>query len=37
MSEPLNKYSRRITQPKSQGGSQAQLYSVGLTDADMAG
>jgi dihydroxy-acid dehydratase len=35
MSEPLNKYSRRITQPKSQGGSQAQLYAVGLTDADM--
>jgi dihydroxy-acid dehydratase len=35
MSEPLNKYSRRITQPKSQGGSQAQLYAVGLSDADM--
>jgi dihydroxy-acid dehydratase len=34
MSE-LNKYSRRITQPKSQGGSQAQLYAVGLTEADM--
>src|SRR5262245_23552947 len=35
MTEPLNKYSRRITQPKSQGGSQAQLYAVGLTEADM--
>ncbi len=34
MSE-LNKYSRRITQPKSQGGSQAQLYAVGLREADM--
>ena len=31
----LNKYSRRITQPKTQGGSQAQLYAVGLTEADM--
>ncbi len=35
MAEPLNRYSRRITQPKSQGGSQAQLYAVGLTEADM--
>jgi dihydroxy-acid dehydratase len=35
MTEPLNKYSRRITQPKSQGGSQAQLYAVGLSEADM--
>ena len=35
MSE-LNKYSRRITQPKSQGGSQAQLFAVGLSEADMA-
>jgi dihydroxy-acid dehydratase len=31
----LNKYSRRITQPKTQGGSQAQLYAVGLSEADM--
>jgi dihydroxy-acid dehydratase len=31
----LNKYSRRITQPKSQGASQAMLYGTGLTDADM--
>jgi dihydroxy-acid dehydratase len=35
MSEPLNKFSRRITQPKSQGASQAQLYATGLTEADM--
>ncbi len=35
MAEPLNKYSRRITQPKSQGGSQAMLYAVGFSDADM--
>ncbi|HKA15955.1 MAG TPA: dihydroxy-acid dehydratase [Myxococcota bacterium] len=31
----LNKFSSRITQPKSQGGSQAQLYAVGLGEADM--
>ncbi len=31
----LNKYSRRITQPKSQGASQAMLYATGLTPADM--
>jgi len=35
MAQPLNRYSRRITQPKSQGASQAQLYAVGLTEADM--
>ena len=35
MSEPLNKFSRRITQPKSQGASQAQLYATGLSEADM--
>jgi len=35
MSEPLNKFSRRITQPRSQGASQAQLYATGLTEADM--
>ncbi|MBD14416.1 MAG: dihydroxy-acid dehydratase [Planctomycetaceae bacterium] len=34
MSEP-NKYSRQITQPKSQGGSQAMLYATGFTDEDM--
>ena len=31
----LNKYSSRITQPKSQGASQAMLYATGLTEADM--
>lgn len=35
MSAPLNKYSSRITQPKSQGASQAMLYGTGLTEADM--
>ena len=29
----LNKYSSRITQPKSQGASQAMLYATGMTDA----
>ena len=33
--KPLNKYSSRITQPKSQGASQAMLYGTGLTDDDM--
>ncbi|XP_020210577.1 dihydroxy-acid dehydratase, chloroplastic [Cajanus cajan] len=32
----LNKYSSRITEPKSQGASQAVLYGVGLSDDDMA-
>ncbi|MBN8627207.1 MAG: dihydroxy-acid dehydratase [Planctomycetes bacterium] len=31
----LNKYSSRITQPKSQGASQAMLYGTGLTEDDM--
>src|SRR5215475_1651011 len=31
----LNKFSSRITQPKSQGASQAMLYGTGLTEADM--
>jgi dihydroxy-acid dehydratase len=35
MPEPLNKTSRHITQPKSQGASQAMLYGAGLTEADM--
>ena len=30
-----NKYSSRITQPRSQGASQAMLYGIGLTDADL--
>ncbi len=35
MKEALNKISRRITQPKAQGASQAMLYATGLTEADM--
>jgi len=31
----VNKYSSRITQPRSQGASQAMLYGTGLTDADL--
>lgn len=31
----LNKYSSRVTGPKSQGASQAMLYGVGFTEADM--
>ena len=31
----LNKVSRNITQPKSQGASQAMLYAVGLKEEDM--
>ncbi|KAL0932895.1 dihydroxy-acid dehydratase, mitochondrial 1 [Colletotrichum truncatum] len=33
--EQLNKVSSKITQPKSQGASQAMLYATGLTEADM--
>jgi len=36
MSEKLNRYSARITQPKAQGASQAMLYGTGLTEGDMA-
>src|SRR5271170_4697550 len=32
----LNKYSAQITQPKSQGASQAMLYATGMTEADLA-
>jgi dihydroxy-acid dehydratase len=35
MPNQLNKYSSRITQPKSQGASQAMLYGTGLTTEDM--
>ena len=35
MSDALNKYSRRITQQKRQGASQAMLYGTGLTEEDM--
>ncbi|MEI7458339.1 MAG: dihydroxy-acid dehydratase [Pirellula sp.] len=31
----INKYSARITQPKSQGASQAMLYGTGMTPEDM--
>jgi dihydroxy-acid dehydratase len=34
-SQPLNKISSRITQPKSQGASQAMLYGTGMTPEDM--
>src|SRR5262249_15528467 len=35
MGRPLNKYSRHVTEPKSQGASQAMLYGTGLTEQDM--
>jgi len=35
MAQPLNRFSRRITQVKSQGASQAMLYGTGLSRADM--
>ncbi|MBI2829519.1 MAG: dihydroxy-acid dehydratase, partial [Acidobacteria bacterium] len=31
----MNKYSSRVTGPRSQGASQAMLYGTGLTDADL--
>jgi dihydroxy-acid dehydratase len=31
----MNRYSSRITQPRSQGGSQAMLYGIGLQEADL--
>ena len=36
MNRPLNTFSARITQPRSQGASQAMLYGTGLTEADMS-
>src|ERR1700761_1609190 len=36
MTSILNRYSRTITEPKSQGASQAMLYATGLTEEDMA-
>lgn len=36
MSNKLNKYSSRITAPKSQGASQAMLYGTGMSEQDMA-
>ena len=35
MNEKLNRVSSRITQPKAQGASQAMLYGIGMSDADM--
>ena len=35
MAEKLNKISSRITEPKSQGASQAMLYGTGLSSEDM--
>jgi dihydroxy-acid dehydratase len=35
MTRKLNRYSARITEPKSQGASQAMLYGTGLTEEDM--
>ena len=35
MKQGLNKISRRITQPKAQGASQAMLYATGLSESDM--
>ncbi|RKZ58643.1 MAG: dihydroxy-acid dehydratase [Candidatus Parabeggiatoa sp. nov. 2] len=36
MAKPLNKISSKITQPKSQGASQAMLYGTGMTEEDMS-
>jgi len=36
MAKELNRFSARITQPKSQGASQAMLYATGMTDEDFA-
>lgn len=35
MTDKLNRYSSRITQPKSQGASQAMLYGTGMSETDM--
>ncbi len=35
MTEKLNRVSSRITEPKSQGASQAMLYGIGMNEADM--
>ena len=36
MTKKLNRYSARITEPRSQGASQAMLYGTGLTPEDIA-
>ena len=35
MTDKLNRYSSRVTQPRSQGASQAMLHGTGLSEADM--
>ena len=35
MADPLNRTSRQITQPETQGSSQAMLYATGLSEDDM--
>jgi len=35
MNSPINRYSRVITEPKSQGASQAMLYAAGLNEEDI--
>ena len=35
MTQQLNKFSSQVTQPRSQGASQAMLYGTGMTEADM--
>ena len=35
MTAKLNQFSSRVTEPKSQGASQAMLYGTGMTDEDM--
>ncbi len=35
MAQKINRFSAQITQPKSQGASQAMLYGTGLTEQDM--
>ena len=36
MAKELNRISRRVTQPKAQGASQAMLYATGLDEEDLA-
>ncbi len=36
MTDKLNRFSSRVTQPRSQGGSQAMLHGTGLSEADLA-
>ena len=36
MASDINRFSARVTQPKSQGASQAMLYATGMTEKDMS-